>query len=69
MDFISKSDFSTVGGQKSQAPADFDFNSFNAGSIQNQQSADQFFAPNGTKPAAANNNGVIDLMDIFGGAS
>jgi hypothetical protein len=33
MDFISKSDFSTVNGgaKKQDAPADFDFNSFNSG--------------------------------------
>lgn len=70
MEFISKSDFSTVGGQNNRANqptnAGFDFNDFNTGSLEQPkaQTADVFFGNSNTQPKP-NAGGMQDLMDIF----
>lgn len=44
MDFISKSEFSTVKQETNQQPAEFDFDNFNsANQVQKQKTADEFF--------------------------
>ena len=66
MDFISKSDFSTVGGRaqtETRAPQrqEFDFSNGNPGGVP----ADDFFKQNNSKPANNPNGNFNDLMDIF----
>jgi hypothetical protein len=50
MDFISKSDFSTVNNQQQQPSnnVEFDFDNFNSNTQQKQKTVDEFFAPQTT---------------------
>lgn len=47
MDFISKSDFSTVNNQQQQPSnnVEFDFDNFNSNNQQKHKTVDEFFAP------------------------
>lgn len=43
MDYISKSDFSTVGGKNNKQENEFNFDNFNAKSAEQGKPADEFF--------------------------
>lgn len=68
MDFISKSDFSTVGGQPRAQDANNDFSQFAGTNNASGQAADDFFgAANDNQRAKTEvkNSIAMDLMDIF----